>query len=84
MSDVTATTTVRLATIHRAIDLIDTASPDDLDCWLAKTAIHAHLQDSPGAVRSNLAAITADSSTGQRFGAWKAAQQILKAAGQSY
>ncbi len=68
-------------TIRRAIDLIDTATPADLAGYLAQTSIHDHLKADPDALRDNLE--KADG-TAQVFGAWKASQQLLKAAGLPY
>ena len=76
-----AKTADRHGIIRRAIDLIDAASPADLAGYLAQTDIHDHLKADPAALRRNLA--TADG-TAQVFGAWKAAQQILRAAGLPY
>lgn len=69
----------RRAVINRAADLIDTASPADLQRYLAQTGIHAHLKADPAALRDNLT--SAVDGTPQAVGAWKAAQQILDAAG---
>lgn len=71
----------RRATIDRAVNLLDTASPADLAAWLAKTTIHAHLKADPGALRDVLAG-NRDTNGGPLFGAWKGAQQLLAAAGQ--
>ena len=71
----------RHGTISRAIGLIDTVSPADLAGYLTQTDILDHLKSDPAALRRNLA--TADG-TAQVFGAWKAAQQILRAAGLPY
>ena len=71
----------RLDVIRRAIALIDLSDPADLVGYLAQTDIHDHLKADPAALRGNLA--TADG-TAQVFGAWKAAQQLLKAAGHPY
>lgn len=68
-------------TIRRAIDLIDTAKPADLWRYLAQTDIHAHLKDDPAALRRTLADAAG---TAQVFGAWKASQQLLRAAGLPY
>lgn len=81
MSTVTAT---RLATIKRAIDVIDSAAPADLTRYLAQASIHDYLRADPALLRSRLAGIDGTSPSGARFGAWKAAQQILDAAGLPY
>ena len=73
----------RQATIDRAIALIDTATPSDLTGYLAQTRIHDHLKSDPATFRDHLAAATPDD-TPRHFGAWKAAQQILQAAGLPY
>jgi hypothetical protein len=73
----------RADTITRAIALIDTAPPADLAGYLAGTNIHDHLKADPAALRQRLATVD-DMSPGSRFGAWKAAQQILRAAGLPY
>lgn len=77
----TAISTDRHDTIRRAIDLIDTASPADLWRYLSQTDIHAHLQTDVPALRRTLADAAG---TAQVFGAWKAAQQLLQAAGLPY
>jgi hypothetical protein len=68
----------RQDTISRAIALIDTASPADLKGYLAGTRIHARLQADPAGLRDTLAGAIG---TDMAFGAWKASQQILAAAG---
>lgn len=84
----TATSTDRQATIDRAIALIDNAQSDadaaQLDAWLAQTGIHRDLRLDPYALRDKLAAVADDPHSGRAFGAWKAAQQLLRAAGQPY
>ena len=77
----TATSTDRHDTIRRAIALIDTADPADLSRYLADTSLHDHIKADPATLRKHLA--TADG-TAQVFGAWKAAQQLLQAAGLPY
>jgi len=77
----TAISTDRHDTIRRAIDLIDTAKPADLAGYLARTHIHDHLKADPDTLRTNLATA---SGTAQVFGAWKASQQLLQAAGLPY
>ena len=77
----TTISTDRRDTIRRAIALIDTASPADLGDYLADTSLHDHIKASPATLRKHLA--DADG-TAQVFGAWKAAQQLLKAAGLPY
>jgi hypothetical protein len=74
--------TDRQDTIRRAIALIDTAAPADLKDYLAATRIHARLQADPAALRDSLATVT--DGTPQALGAYKAAQQILQAAGLPY
>lgn len=71
----------RLGTIARAIALMDVLAPADLARHLAQTDIRDHLKDDPAALRSLLAEA---GSTGSVFSAWKASQQILRAAGLSY
>lgn len=71
----------RRGTIRRAIALMDTADPADLNRYLADTGIHDHLKVDPATLRSHLA--DADG-TASVFSAWKASQQILKAAGLPY
>ena len=71
-------------TIDRAIALIDTADPADLAGYLAQTSLHDHIKADPATLRQHLAAATPDADIGRRFGAWKAAQQILQAAGLPY
>ena len=73
--------TDRHDTIRRAIDLIDTTSPADLWRYLSQTSIHDHLKADPAALRRTLADAVG---TAQVFGAWKASQQLLKAAGLPY
>ena len=68
----------RLGTIRRAIDLIDTTSLADLDACLARTSLHDHIKADPALLRQHLAAVGPGDRT---FAPWKAAQQILQAAG---
>ena len=75
------TTQHRLGTIKRAIDLIDTADPGDLASYLAQTGLHDHIKADPATLRRHLAAVDG---TGRTFGPWKAAQQLLQAAGLPY
>lgn len=71
-------TAYRQDTIRRAVALIDTASAADLARYLSQTQIHAHLQADPAALRDSLASAIG---TDHQTGAWKAAQQVLHAAG---
>lgn len=71
------------ATIDRAVALLDEADAADLARWLAATSLHAHLKADPAELRRNLTTFDADSA-GERFGAWKGAQQLLQAAGLPY
>jgi hypothetical protein len=68
----------RLGTIRRAIDLIDAASLADLAVYLGRTRLHDHVKADPAMLRHHLATV---GDTGNVFSAWKAAQQILQAAG---
>jgi hypothetical protein len=68
-------------TIRRAIDLIDTTGPADLGRYLADTSLHDHIKADPATLRKHLADA---SGTAQTFSAWKAAQQLLQAAGLPY
>lgn len=70
----------RQATIDRAVRLLDTAHPHDLAVWLAKTNLHDHVKADPAQLRRDLAAADPDNWAGY-FGTWKAAQQLLQAAG---
>lgn len=74
----------RTDTIRRAIALIDTADPSDLAGYLAQTSMHDHIKADPATLRQHLTDATPDASAGHRFGAWKAAQQLLQAAGLPY
>jgi hypothetical protein len=71
----------RYDTINRAIALIDTADPASLAAWLAQTDLHDHIKADPATLRQHLADANG---TAQVFSAWKASQQLLKAAGQPY
>jgi len=78
----TTTQTTRQDIINRAITLIDNANPHALARYLADTSLHDHIKADPGTLRQHLADATApDASVGARFSAWKAAQQLLQAAG---
>jgi hypothetical protein len=74
----TTTMTGRQETINRAIVLLDTTGTDCLTAILAKTSLHANWQANPAALRDRL--VTAGG-LHLSFTAWKAAQQILAAAG---
>ncbi|HEX3958087.1 MAG TPA: hypothetical protein VHZ03_15845 [Trebonia sp.] len=78
--------TDRLDTIQRAIDFIDSTDPADLKRYLLRTSLHDHIKADPAMLRQHLAAsvLAAADGTGITFPAWKAAQQILQAAGLPY
>lgn len=71
------------ATIDRAVALLDEADAVDLARWLAATSLHAHLKADPAELRRHLTTFD-PASVFQRFSAWKAAQQIMQAAGLPY
>lgn len=71
----------RYDTINRAIALIDDADPADLARYLADTRLHDHIKADPATLRRHLADANG---TAQVFSAWKAAQQLLQAAGLPY
>lgn len=77
----------RIDTIRRAIDWIE-SNIGDVDLvfmTLQYTQINQHLKENPGSLAASLReALKDDASTGHRFGAWKAAQQICEAAGLPY
>lgn len=75
----------RIATIRRAISVIETSNPQDIRRIVAQTDAHDHLKRDPDALRQRLDEATSpDVAGGHRFGAWKIAQQICRAAGLPY
>ena len=75
------TLNARQVTIDLAVTLIDLTGRGELDGYLAQTAIHSDLKRDPAALRNKL--VNARGAA-QTFSAWKAAQQLLKAAGLPY
>jgi hypothetical protein len=82
--DVSPVRAARIDTIKRAISVIDNATHADLAGYLVRTDIHDHLKADPLTLRKGLAFAAAADDTPTIFGAWKAAQQICKAAGLPY
>lgn len=88
-SDVIA---ARQDTINRAIDHLRTTDVAALAAQLATTTLHDHLKADPAALADSLAqtdpngfAPSSDINDWARsFGTWKAAQQVLQAAGLPY
>jgi hypothetical protein len=67
----------RAETIRRAIKLIDETLGKDMAAYLAQAALRP---PDPDILRARLASADVTDSTGA-FGAWKAAQRLLEAAG---
>lgn len=75
----------RKDTIERAITFVTTASPEEVGEALYRTTIHQYLKVAPSDLVARLREALADNAKpGQRFGAWKAAQQICRNAGLSF
>lgn len=66
----------QLAAIQQAIRIMDDSSPARLRAILGATKIHDHLRDDPATLRRKLVDATAE----HHYGAWIAAQEIIKAA----
>lgn len=72
----------RIATIRRAIGVLEAGSPAYVRHVIAKTTAHDHLKRDPDTLRQRLEDATSpDVAGGHRFGAWKIAQQICEAVG---
>ena len=69
----------RAATIRRAVELIDSTPPAELQRYFAQTRAYEHLQADAALLRVRLT--VAEPGTPQYFGTWKLAQQLLHAAG---
>lgn len=74
----------RQATIDRAVRLMDGAHPDDVAHWIAQCNFYDHVKANPAKLRDDLASTRPDDETPKHFANWKAAQQILQAAGLPY
>lgn len=75
----TSTPANRQATIDRALHLLNAIDRDTLCVYLAQTSLDESFQDDPDRLRSALeAGLKAD-----LYAPYKAAQQLLRAAGQA-
>jgi chromosome segregation ATPase len=76
----TDTAAERRDTIKRAVDLIDSASPEDVKRWLAHTNIRDEMKADPGRFRSALDTDLHEDDGIPLFSRWRAALQFLHAA----
>jgi hypothetical protein len=72
------------ATITRAAQYLTGVPHETALAVLAQTTLHEHVRLNPDKLAADLAASSPEDPTGRRFGDWKAAQQVCRAAGLPY